>query len=722
MGHEGVINLDLNDEPPQRCCVYKRRARSQTLQTHGGVVRRRVKPVEEDDSSSPPSPAAQIARQRISNILSRFSELCAQLQEGQLRMTSERTKQVAQTAGYIMMQQQQYAEFQGVGDIPGVQVGDWYTYMFELVLIGLHRQLRGNISYVPWQDVAKPGIRCRHQRINDVVSPKIDVVNVACSIIASPDDVVDGETVSFTGLGPRNRSENAEIGNLALLNSCKRKLPVRIIRRQKDGRSPTGCKYTFLGLYNVESYFQGKNAYGQREFKFFLRQDDSSSSGGGGLSSSSPVLQQKTNTEKIEEPKTENSRIEKLLMKNSSPTPPPPMTTTMTTTITPSSHLVKGDPSEGVENDTQGRNAYGQREFKSFLRGDNSSSNISVIIGGGSSSVLQQKLSKTEKPRIEEPKTEKFLMMKKGPPTTIVTTTPSSHLVTRDLSEGVERTPVRVVNDVDVDAPEPFHYIDSVWYSNDMAATLQSSPCAQQSPSCNCVTSCEELLQTCSCIQRNSGGALAYNEDGHLIQVLDIVYECGSQCGCGARCPNKVSQQGLQWRLEVFKTANKGWGVRSLEFIPSGSFLCELTGELITAAEASERENDEYLFDLDFQRGAKLREETQERKKRSNLRSAVQVKEHPGDADYVIDAGPYGNVARFINHSCDPNLFVQGVMHDHDDIKRGHIMLFAGENIPAFTELSYDYGYEVGAVHDSHGNVIAKVCHCGAAICRKRLY
>ena len=626
MGHEGVINLDLDDKPPQLCSVYKRRARSQTLQTHGGVVRRRVKPVDEDDSSlPPPPPPAEIARQRISNILSRFSELCAQLQEGQLRMTSERTKQVAQTAGYVMMQQQQYAEFQGVGYIPGVQVGDWYSYMFELVLIGLHRQLRGNISYVPWEDVVKPGIRCRYQKINDVVNPKNDVVNVACSIIASPDDVVDGETVSFTGLGPRNRSESAEIGNLALLNSCKRKLPVRVIRRQKDGCSPTGCKYTFLGLYNVESYFQGKNAYGQREFKFFLRQDDSSS-------------------------------------------------------------------------------------------------NSSSIIGGGSSfSVLQQKSSKTEKPRIEEPETEKLLMLKKGSPSTTITT-PSFHLVTRDLSEGVERTPVRVVNNVDVNAPEPFHYIDRVRCSNDMAVTLQSSRGAQQQSSpCNCVTSCEELSQTCSCIQRNYRGALAYNEDGHLIQVLDIVYECGSLCGCGVRCPNKVSQQGLQWRLEVFKTANKGWGVRTLDFIPSGSFLCELTGELLTAAEASERENDEYLFDLDFQRGAKVRE-TQERKKRSNLTSAVQVKEHHGNADYVIDAGPYGNVARFINHSCDPNLFVQGVMYDHDDIKRGHIMLFAGENIPAFTELSYDYGYELGAVHDTHGNEMAKVCHCGTAICRKRLY
>lgn len=89
---------------------------------------------------------------------------------------------------------------------------------------------------------------------------------------------------------------------------------------------------------------------------------------------------------------------------------------------------------------------------------------------------------------------------------------------------------------------------------------------------------------------------------------------------------------------------------------------------------------------------------------------------------YVIDCRLKGNVARFINHSCKPNLFVQGVLHDHGDLNRGHIVLFAGEDIAAHAEISYDYGYELDSVRDVHGNVIAKECHCGARFCRKRMY
>lgn len=50
--------------------------------------------------------------------------------------------------------------------------------------------------------------------------------------------------------------------------------------------------------------------------------------------------------------------------------------------------------------------------------------------------------------------------------------------------------------------------------------------------------------------------------------------------------------------------------------------------------------------------------------------------------EFCIDAGSVGNVARFINHSCGPNLFVQCVLSSHHDIKLARIMLFAADNIP----------------------------------------
>lgn len=50
--------------------------------------------------------------------------------------------------------------------------------------------------------------------------------------------------------------------------------------------------------------------------------------------------------------------------------------------------------------------------------------------------------------------------------------------------------------------------------------------------------------------------------------------------------------------------------------------------------------------------------------------------------EFCIDAGSTGNIARFINHSCQPNLFVQCVLSSHHDIKLARVVLFAADNIP----------------------------------------
>lgn len=65
------------------------------------------------------------------------------------------------------------------------------------------------------------------------------------------------------------------------------------------------------------------------------------------------------------------------------------------------------------------------------------------------------------------------------------------------------------------------------------------------------------------------------------------------------------------------------------------------------------------------------------------------VRETHKQAKYILDAKHEGNVARFINHSCDPNLYVQPVLsHDHD-ISQTQVCLFAGHNIAPMTELTY---------------------------------
>lgn len=42
-----------------------------------------------------------------------------------------------------------------------------------------------------------------------------------------------------------------------------------------------------------------------------------------------------------------------------------------------------------------------------------------------------------------------------------------------------------------------------------------------------------------------------------IVQEGYLVYECNSMCSCNKTCPNRVLQNGIRVKLEVFKTYNK---------------------------------------------------------------------------------------------------------------------------------------------------------------------
>lgn len=88
---------------------------------------------------------------------------------------------------------------------------------------------------------------------------------------------------------------------------------------------------------------------------------------------------------------------------------------------------------------------------------------------------------------------------------------------------------------------------------------------------------------------------------------------------------------------QVFLTSDrKGWGLRTLEDLPKGAFVCEFVGEILTLKELHERnlkypKNGKYtypiLLDADWGSGI--------------------VKDREALCLY---AASYGNAARFINH------------------------------------------------------------------------
>ncbi|KAI3691598.1 hypothetical protein L6452_31395 [Arctium lappa] len=266
-----------------------------------------------------------------------------------------------------------------------------------------------------------------------------------------------------------------------------------------------------------------------------------------------------------------------------------------------------------------------------------------------------------------------------------------------DITGGKEVFPICAVNTIDDEKPPSFTYITKIMYPDWYRPVPPKG--------CDCVGRCSD--KRCLCAFKNDG-EIPYNHNGAIVEAKPLVYECGPSCRCPPSCYNKVTQNGMKIDLEIFKTETRGWGVRSLSSISSGSFICEYIGELLEDTEAEKRTgNDEYLFDI----GQNYNDCTKP--------STGEVVEGGG---FTIDAANYGNVGRFINHSCSPNLYAQNVLYDQEDKRMPHIMLFAAENIPPLQELTYHYNYAVDTVHDSDGNIKIKSCYCGSSECTGRLY
>ncbi|XP_015063424.1 histone-lysine N-methyltransferase, H3 lysine-9 specific SUVH4 isoform X1 [Solanum pennellii] len=293
-------------------------------------------------------------------------------------------------------------------------------------------------------------------------------------------------------------------------------------------------------------------------------------------------------------------------------------------------------------------------------------------------------------------------------------------LVCEDISGGLEDIPIPATNLVDDPPAAPSGFT----YSRDIVCAkgikFPSAPTG-----CNCHGSCLDP-RVCSCAKLNgSEFPYVHKDGGRLVEPKAVVFECGPNCGCGPACVNRTSQKGLRYRLEVFRTPNKGWGVRSWDYIPSGATICEYTGLLKKTDQIDPAADNNYVFDIDCLQTMKGLDGRERRLREVSLPGYWHndaEKMSDGGPEYCIDAVSVGNVARFINHSCQPNLFVQCVLSTHHDIGLARVVLMAADNIPPLQELTYDYGYVLDSVMDREGKVKQMACYCGAADCRKRLF
>ncbi|MED6105921.1 Histone-lysine N-methyltransferase, H3 lysine-9 specific suvh4 [Stylosanthes scabra] len=294
-------------------------------------------------------------------------------------------------------------------------------------------------------------------------------------------------------------------------------------------------------------------------------------------------------------------------------------------------------------------------------------------------------------------------------------------LVCEDITGGQENIPIPATNLVDDPpvAPTDFTYCNIVKVAKNVKFP-------KAAVGCKCKGLCIDST-TCECALRN-GSEFPYvaQNGGRLVKAKDVVFECGPNCGCDATCVNRTSQKGIRYRLEVFRTPKKGWAVRSWDFIPAGAPVCEYTGILARTEDMDSVLENNYIFEIDCLqtiKGIGGRERRSESAKfPSNLLDKYEDHGSEGAPEYCIDAGSTGNIARFINHCCEPNLFVQCVLSTHHDLKFARVMLFAADNIPPLQELTYDYGYELDSVLGPDGKIKQVACYCGAPSCRKRLF
>ncbi|KAI9670575.1 MAG: hypothetical protein M1831_005795 [Alyxoria varia] len=193
------------------------------------------------------------------------------------------------------------------------------------------------------------------------------------------------------------------------------------------------------------------------------------------------------------------------------------------------------------------------------------------------------------------------------------------------------------------------------------------------------------------------------------------IYECNFRCNCGEVCKSRLVQFGRRIPLEIFKTTNRGWGLRCPVDLKKGQFIDTYRGEVITGTEADKREAKQrekasYLYNLDKHCGDELAEE-----------------DH-----YVVDGEYYGGPTRFMNHSCEPNCRQYTVSYDRYNYFVYDLAFFAYEDIPAYTELTFDYKDKDDEDEEEEGPPAASQqseeagntmdCKCGSSRCRGKLW
>lgn len=181
-----------------------------------------------------------------------------------------------------------------------------------------------------------------------------------------------------------------------------------------------------------------------------------------------------------------------------------------------------------------------------------------------------------------------------------------------DLAEGKEGMPIPVVNAFDDQKPPEMQYSSVRIPTKNVR--IDKDPGFLMC--CDCKDDCSDKSK-CACFQNTIAGAkfrnimdlpaeeISYNFKRLHNMVQTGIYECNQSCKCNNRCFNRVVQQPIQIKMQLYRTKNRGWGLECCHDIPKGTFICTYVGYLYPEKEANalcanEAHGDEYFAELDY--------------------------------------------------------------------------------------------------------------------------
>lgn len=224
------------------------------------------------------------------------------------------------------------------------------------------------------------------------------------------------------------------------------------------------------------------------------------------------------------------------------------------------------------------------------------------------------------------------------------------------------------------------------------------------------------------------------------IKPFTHIFECSELCSCNKDLCNfqLLNWKGLKTVSEndlivkryrkVYKGNNEEvfmWGLMTNVKIPKNNLVIEYLGEIISKGEADLRGKyydiigKNYLFDLTMAVEYKGQNKFGAIFCIDNYMKYRKIEEKNKllkDFPLCIDGYYYGNLSRFINHSCNPNLQVLSIHVENREILLPRVVLFSTKEIEEGEELTFDYNcYPLSSDKELK-------CACGEATCRGFIY